>query len=262
MSEGKGEITIRVSGKVDGAELTPDNFDIALLKSVLDETLAMLYPDNKRNRPLVTYEMRDGSVRNVFKTTIQKAAEFAAVLVMISANGGSIDGLEPGTARAIENYQEFARQSGLDLEISTSSSPKGTELLITPHTNYKRNADLWIDAELYLYGTLVDAGGKNKASIRLDTKDGLYVIKTDRDYLSGITGNPLYREYGARVLARQNIATRAVDKQDMRLVGLIDYSPKYDAHYIDKLINEATPVWHGIDADEYVHSVRGGYYGE
>lgn len=57
---------------------------------------------------------------------------------------------------------------------------------------------------------LTDAGGKDKANIHLDTKDvGSLTIRTDKEYLAGYQGNPLYKkmvyEFGLRRIFLQAI---------------------------------------------------------
>ncbi len=38
------------------------------------------------------------------------------------------------------------------------------------------------------------------------------------------------------------------------------YTPGYDEEYLNDKTNSATQVWRGVDADEYVRSIREGVY--
>ena len=68
-------------------------------------------------------------------------------------------------------------------------------------------------SKVYYYGTLVDAGGKNKSNIHLDTKDGLIMIDAD-EFLHEIregsyVGQNIHTPYSAKfgILDFQNIPT-------------------------------------------------------
>lgn len=255
----QSEITFRISGKYGNEELTPSNFDIAQIRVLFDELEALLYPGKKqKDRPVITYEMRTGSVINVFKTSLQQVLAFSAILGVIEMDGGSIDRLENNSARAIENLQSFARRYDYDIEIGTSDNP-ARRLKVTPHTNYIRHENIMVDVEAYYYGTLIDAGGKDKANIHLDTKEaGVLIIKSDKGYLSDYKGNPLYRKFGVRVCAKQNIVTGDIDKSSFTLIELIDYQAQFDEDYLNSLISKTTPKWNGVDADTWLANLRGG----
>ena len=99
-----GDIEIRVVGKSGNQDLNPDNYDIKHIAALLQNVEDLLYPNNKKDRPIITYDIQDGSVRHIFKTTIQTIIGFSAILSQVQANE-SIDFLELITSRAFENIQ-------------------------------------------------------------------------------------------------------------------------------------------------------------
>ncbi|WP_239541218.1 hypothetical protein [Cryomorpha ignava] len=104
-----GDIEIRVIGKSGNMDLTPDNYDISQIASILKNVEDLLFPTSKKDRPLVTYNIEEGSVRHIFKTSIQTVIGFSAVIAQVqSAN--SIEFLDLKSARAFENIQSLARQ--------------------------------------------------------------------------------------------------------------------------------------------------------
>ena len=150
-----GEITIHVDGRVGNEPLGPSNYDISSLRDMLDDVENLLCPNEKRNRPVISYEMQAGSVKHIFRTTLQRVTEFNAVLAMVVANG-NLDGLIPETAKAFEHIQSQSRQNGYTVSFSTSLDE--TKILtFTPETNFIRNEQIWTDAEFYFYGKLTDA---------------------------------------------------------------------------------------------------------
>lgn len=256
----RNEISLRIIGKNGDAPLSPANFDIGQIRFLLDEVENLLYPDRKKrkDRPTISYEMKDGSVLNVFTTSLQSVLLVSSVLGVIEQENGYIDKLEMASAQAIENLQSFALRHNYDIEIGTSDKPQRI-FKITPTTHYVRRENILVDIECYYYGTLTDAGGKDKASIHLDTKDaGSLTIRTDKEYLAGYQGNPLYKKFGVRVRAKKNILTGDIDKSTLVLVELMDYQPKFDEDYLQGLIRKATPKWRGVNADEWLTNVRGG----
>ncbi len=254
------EISLRIIGRNGDEPLSPANFDIAQIRFLIDEVEDLLYPDKKKRkgRPVISYEMTEGSVLNIFRTSLQNVLLVSAMLSVIEQENGYIDKLEVASAQAIEHLQDFALRNNYNIEIGTSDKPHDV-FRITPTTRYVRRENVMVDIECYYYGTLTDAGGKDKANIHLDTKEaGSLTIRADKEYLAGYQGNPLYKKFGARVRAKKNILTGDIDKSTLVLVELMDYQPKFDEDYLTGLIHKATPTWKGVDADEWLASIRGG----
>ena len=253
-----GNIEIKVIGKSGINDLTPDNYDIKHIASLLQDVEDLLYPNNKKDRPLIAYNIKEGSVRHIFKTSMLAIIGFSAILGQVQANN-SIDFLDIKTALAFENIQTLSIQKDYTFELRTSL--KDTyELSITPQSKLYRTENIWVDAELYFYGLLTNAGGKSKANIHLDTSDyGSIVIDTGKDFLEEQEQNLLYRKYGVRATGKQNIETGEIDTRSLKLIQLIDYDPKFDSDYLNNLISKAKKNWKGIIPDEWLLNLRGGY---
>jgi hypothetical protein len=253
-----GDIEIRVVGKSGNQPLSPDNYDIKHIAAILQNVEDLLYPSNKKDRPIITYDIQEGSVRHLFKTTIQTVIGFSAILGQIQAHE-SIDFLDLKTARAIENIQNLSRQKNYEFQIKTSLK-SNYELTINPSTNYFRTESIWVDAEFYFYGVLKDAGGKSKANIHLDTNDyGYLSIETGEVFLKEREENLLYKKFGVRASGKQNIETGEIDTKSLFLLELIDYQPKFDTDYLNSLIKKAKKSWNNINPDEWLLNLRGGY---
>lgn len=253
-----GDIEIRVVGKSGNFDLSPDNYDIKQIAYLLQNVEDLLYPNNKKDRPIITYDIQEGSVRHIFKTSIQAVIGFGALLSQIQSQN-NIDFLELKTARAIEEIQKMSRQKNYEFQIKTSLE-KDFELKINPSTKFLRTENIWSNAEFYFYGILKDAGGKSKANIHIDTSDyGYLSIETGEEFLKEREDNLLYKKYGVRATGKQNIDTGEVDTKSLKLVELIDYNPKFDNDYLKTLINKAKNNWKGINADDWLLNMRGGY---
>jgi len=253
-----GDIEIKVVGKIGNQELSPDNYDIKQIAAILQNVENLLFPNNKKDRPLVTYDIQEGSVRNIFKTTIQTVIGFSAILAQVQA-ANSIDFLDLKTALAFENIQNLSLQKNYEFQIKTSLRDLN-ELVINSNTHFFRTENIWVDAEFYFYGTLKDAGGKSKANIHLDTTDyGYLTIETGEEFLKGQEENLLYKRFGVRALGKQNSETGEVDTKSLKLIELIDYTPKFDSNYLNSLIIKAKQSWKGINPDEWLFNLRGSY---
>lgn len=189
-----GKIEIRITGNKGNLDLSPENYDIKEISAILQNIENLLYPTNKKDRPIITYNIQEGSVLHIFKT------------------------------------------------------------------KFLRTENIWADAELYFYGTLTNAGGKNKANVHLDTDEyGSIIIDTKKEFLQGQEENLLYKKLGIRVIGKQNAETGEIDKNTLRLIELIDYNPKYDDNYLNSLISKAKKNWTGINPDDWLNNLRGGY---
>lgn len=251
----RGTIEIRVSGNKGNLGLSPDHYDIKEIAQLFDTVESILFSGNKKQRPEITYSIESGSVRHIFKTSFQSIVAVSAILANVLETG-SIDKLELPTARAIEKLQSDAISKNYEFTISTSEW-RGGELKITPQTHYRRSEEMWVDAEIYLYGTLTDAGGKDKSNIHLDTKEyGQVTIDADKEYLRNIEENLLYKEYGVRARGKQSLATGDIDLSSLKLISLQGYRPVYDEAYLNGLIAKASKSWAGVDVDSFLSELR------
>ncbi len=253
-----GYIEIRIVGSKGKLELTPELYDIKEIAIMLQNVENLLFSTNKKKRPLVSYDIEAGSVNNIFRTSIQTIIGFNAILHQIQKTN-SIDFLELKTAEAFENIQNIAYQKDYNFFIKTSIDSK-TQLEITPYTKYLISENIWVDAEIYLYGTIINAGGKNKANIHIDTSEyGTLIIDTKKVFLKEQENNLLYKKFGIRAKTKQNIDTGEIDSKSLQLIELKDFSPNFDYDYLKGLISKAKVNWKNIDVDNWVADLRGNY---
>lgn len=254
--DNRGHIEIHIDGNKGANRLSPDNFDIKEIVSLLTCVEKILYPNVKGNRPDISYRMEEGSVRNIFTTTKQIAVSFAATMTLVSQTG-SLDGLDIDTAENIENIQSIAKKNNYTFGFKLADS-EDTLLEISPYTNYSRTENLMVDAEFYFYGIITNAGGKEKSNIHILTQDyGSLIISTNKEILINENRNIIYKEYGVRVRGRQRLDTGEFDKSSLELIELIDYSAKAEKGYLEKLVAKVGDKWKGIDADAYIAELRG-----
>jgi len=251
-------IEIRVLGQNGNIELTPSNYDIKDIISILESLESMLFPATKKDRPTISYSIEKGSVRHKFRTSMQAVLGFSAILGQIQ-HENSIDFLELKSAEAIERIQQVAYQKNYAFEISTSVQNSGA-IKIDAKSKLIRSESIWVDAEFYFYGTLTNAGGKSKVNVHLDTQEfGSLTIDTPKEFLENKEDNLLYKKFGVRASGRQNSETGEIDRNSLKLIHLIHFSPKYDEEYLNERISKAKKKWQGVNKNEWLKDLRGGY---
>ncbi|MFD1002121.1 hypothetical protein ACFQ21_22540 [Ohtaekwangia kribbensis] len=257
--EKTGFIEIGISGLQGNKEITPDNYDIKEIMLILENVENLLFPSDKKDRPVISYRIEQGSVKHIFKTSAQYIIGFNALLGQIRENN-SIDFLDYPTAKAIEEFQAIATKKNYTLTLRTSIS--GTnEIQLNKDTRYLRTEAIWSEAEFYFYGRITNAGGKDRANMYLLTDDhGLLRIETPIEFLEKLEQNLLYKNHGVRVKGKQHSETGEFDKSSLSFIDLIDYEPKYDKEYLTSLRTKAKKNWLGsIDADSWLNEIRGNY---
>jgi len=254
-----GYIEIKITGTKGNLDLTPDNYDIREIITILENAETLLYHGDKRDRPNISYRIEDGSVKHIFKTSIQHIIGFNAIIGQIN-QVQNIDFLDISTARAFENIQDIATKKNYIFSIKTSLETSN-EVKIDKTSNFYRTEAIWADAEFYFYGKVTNAGGKDKANIHVYTEElGSVRIQTPISFLEQYDENLLYKTFGIRAIGKQHSETGEIDTSTLKFIELIDYHPNYDEQYLKSLREKAKKSWLGkINPDNWLKDIRGGY---
>jgi len=254
-----GYIEIRITGSKGNLDLSPDNYDIREIISILENAENLLYPGEKRDRPTISYKIEEGSVKHILKTSIQYIIGFNAVIGQVHQIQ-NIDFLDLSTAKAFENIQDIAAKKDYNFSIKTSLD-NSNEVVVNGSTRFYRTESIWADAEFYFYGKVTNAGGKDKANIHIYTDElGTVRIQTPISFLEEYDENLLYRTFGIRAIGKQQSETGEIDTSTLKFIELVDYQPRYDEIYLKTLRDKAKKSWlGGINPDEWLNGIRGGY---
>ncbi len=239
-----GFIEIRIAGSKGNLDLSPDNYDIRELIAMLENAEDLLYSGDKKDRPTISYRFEEGSVKHIFKTSIQYIIGFNAVIGQIN-QVQNIDFLDIGTAKAFENIQDIAAKKNYTFSIKTSLD-QTNEVKVDRTTRFYRTEAIWADAEFYFYGKVTNAGGKDNANIHISTEEhGTVRIQTPISFLEEYDENMLYKTFGIRATGKQHSETGEIDISTLKFVELVDYQPKYDEQYLKALREKAKKSWLG-----------------
>ncbi|MBU7578127.1 MAG: hypothetical protein KAF40_08715 [Flavihumibacter sp.] len=256
--EKTGYIEIRITGSMGNLELSPDNYDIREIIAILENAENLLFPNEKRERPPISYQIEQGSVRHIFKTSIQYIIGFNAVIGQVDQTK-NIDFLDLPTSKAFENIQEIAAKKDYSFRIFTSVEHTN-EVKIDRTTHFYRTENSWADAEFYFYGKVTNAGGKDKATIHINTDEwGTLRIETPISFLEKYEDNLLHEIVGIRAIGKQHAKTGEIDKTSLKFLELVDYEQTYHERYLKSLRDKAKNSWLSkIDADNWLRDIRGG----
>lgn len=255
-----GFIEIRITGSKGNLDLSPDNYDIREIISILENAENLLYPGDKRDRPTISYKIEGGSVKHILKTSIQYIIGFNAIIGQVNEIQ-NIDFLDLSTAKAFENIQGIATKRNFVFSIKTSLD-KTNEVKIDRNTRYYRTEAIWVDAEFYFYGKITNAGGKGKTNIHVLTDEfGTVIIQTPVSFFEGLEENIIHKKpYGIRATGKQHSETGEIDTSSLKFVELVDFQPTYDEQYLGELRNRAKKSWLGsINPENWLKEIRGGY---
>lgn len=254
-----GHIEIRITGSKGNIELSPDNYDIREIISILENAENLLYPGDKKERPIISYNIEQGSVKHILKTSIQFIIGFNAIIGQVKALQ-DIDFLDLSTAKAFENLQNIAIKKDYSFSIKTSLE-NTNEVKVDRTTRYMRTEAIWADAEFYFYGKITNAGGKDKANIHLSTSElGTIRVQTEISFLEEYEENLLYKTLGIRAIGKQHSSTGEIDTTTLKFIELVDYQPKYDDLYLKGLREKAKKSWlNEINPDSWLNEIRRGY---
>ena len=254
-----GFIEIRITGSKGNLDLSPENYDIREIITMLENAEKLLYPGDKRDRPNISYKIEEGSVKHILKTSIQYIIGFNAIIGQVNKLQ-NIDFLDLNTARSFENIQDIAAKKDYVFSIKTSLE-NSNEIRLDKTTFFHRTEAIWADAEFYFYGRVTNAGGKDKANIHVVTEDvGTVKIQTPISFLEQYDENLLYKTFGIRATGKQHSETGEIDTTSLKFISLVEYQPKYDELYLKQLREKAKKTWLGnINADNWLREIRGGY---
>ncbi len=226
---------------------------------MLENAENLLYSGDKRDRATISYKLEEGSVKHIFKTSIQFIIGFNAIIGQVN-HVQNIDFLNIDTAKAFENIQDIAIKRDYAFSIKTSIE-NTNEVRVDNTTHFYRTEAVWVDAEFYFYGKVTNAGGKGTANIHIVTEElGTVIIQTPISFLEHYDENMLYKTFGIRAIGKQHSETGEVDTSTLKFVELVDYQPKYDEQYLKALRDKAKKSWLGnINPDNWLKEIRGAY---
>ena len=247
---------------INGEQVTPENVSLKLIIELADAMNRFIYGKAKSTGE-VSVSIRKGSFAIVAPASpITQSAinDYRTVKTT-----GALDDIDPIRAKIIRDLQLRAqRDENRIYTISDNDNSNTNErqntLIISKETDYKTmRTDQWVPAETYMYGMVVDIGGKTKTNVHLVLENGdTIVLNADSKQIEEDEINRVYRKQLMRVTAEQNLESKKYRNE--RLSNFVEYEPKYDETQFNAVSKKVRHSWADVpDVLAWVENMRGNY---
>lgn len=162
--------------------------------------------------------------------------------------------------RGLEGLKKMTTRYGDTIVVNDDSRQL---LRITPDTEFREDKDVWVAAEIYLRGTIYNAGGISNPNIHVDTDDarfGKLLVRATKVQLANDEKNRLYRPQTMRVRIMQDASTGAFDLGSATLLEFVETTTAtHDVKgYIDDLIGRSSGFFATVkDPEHWLAQIRG-----
>ena len=250
------EIIFRITGKTaEGAEVSPDVFDIKQAKTLINEIDKFIEAGLDSKREPIGILIEDGSWKAVLLVPLFLAIPIQADIEAIEV--GEFDRVHPIRREVVSTWQKKYKNTNLNIEIGTKEKP--SILKINKDTNFEVQ-DIRVETEDLLYGFLENLGGATP-NFHLRITEGSTTrsatISASKEVIMKLQKEvPLYdQEIGVEVLVQENIKTG--EMRDFKYQSHHFYSPKIDPIAFQQTIASGTKAWANVpNATEWVKAHR------
>ena len=145
---------------------------------------------------------------------------------------------DPIRLKTLIKIKEYLKADGASSVNIGSESANVKEFdMLTREMSIAEEKTPWIETDGYVDATVNDLGGKSNPNAHLELDDG-EVIKadTDKDYLSGLSDNMLYKKVLAHVAFMMNVDTH--ERKDPRLISIERTPTEFDEAAFDLAVSQ------------------------
>jgi hypothetical protein len=249
---------ICIQGQRLGKPLAPGALDVDEWRALLKHGRNLLYPESSgKNRPVITFDPQPGSVR-VFLTTATAAVVQANALLARVHQTADLGILPARQAEAVRYFHKWARDHQFDIYLGEKGQA-GQGLHLHPDLTFPPDEPAWVTVETYVWGKVIDMGGKTVTNLHLDTElYGYLTLSATEEQLARESKNRLYQRHQVHVRLFQNAYTGEYDTKSGVFLGFIDYPEESIDEYLARLVKQAAPYLAEIkDPDAWLREIRG-----
>ncbi|MGY5846603.1 hypothetical protein ACW6QP_04225 [Salegentibacter sp. HM20] len=250
--EEQGYIEIKITNRDNS--LSPKDIDISEVKELISDVETFLYPNRKekKNRPHISYDLKEGSAKHTFFLPITAVILFNGLTNELK-NRNNLDFLDYKRQTIIHKFQQKALSEGYIIELNNSLS-KESSLVINETTNFEMISPRFYESEFYLYGEIYQEGGKNP-NLHISTKKyGNLTISATKDQIMD-GEKKTYKPYGIKVRGKKSLKDDKLS--DLVLLEFIQYKPVFNKNLLDKVIDRASENLNKItDVDSWLRDIK------
>lgn len=247
------ELRFAINDRIEDVELSPARVPLALLGEFQRDVSDFLKGSSRDvDTTHVLVSIEEGSL------ALRAVGLLAATTLWLDLESlkfpDALSRIDKKRASVIERWQTLARLQP-SRRYTVNNQDKKTIFTVNSTTNYDCAEDSWVNVEKYLYGKIVDWGGKTKANvhIELDT-GGTEIVESSQILIAQEEHNLVYRQATLRVSAEENLETGGL--RNLRLLAFEHHHPKYDDNEFKQMVERGTQAWEGVD-NLWLESLRG-----
>lgn len=251
-----------VKDTIGGEQVTPENVPLKLIIELADAMNRFIYGKAKSTGE-VSVSIKKGSFAIVAPAS--PITQSAINDYRIVKKTGALDNIDPIRARIIRDLQVKAQKDKNRIYTISDKEDIDTDnhhdaLVISKETDYRTiRTDQWVPTETYMYGMVVDIGGKTKTNVHLVLENGdTIVLNADSKQIEEDEINRVYRKQLVKVTAEQNLETKKYRNE--RLSDFVEYEPKFDEEQFNEISKKVRHSWADVpDVLAWVENMRGNY---
>jgi hypothetical protein len=251
------ELRFAISDRLNDGEVGPKHVPLSLLgdfQKDVTEFLRGSVRDIDASDVIVAIE--EGSLALVASSLLATATLWADLDRLKSS--GSLNQIDPKRAAVIERWQAASHQNPHRKYRIAVPSAANTGVSIDSETNFRRDEEVWVTVEKYIYGRVLDWGGKTKPNVHLELDDGtVLTVAASQTLLKQEKQNLLYRPTLLHITAQENLFTGAL--RNPTLLAFETNQPSYDEAEFQEMVKRGTAAWADTpNATQWLEDLRGG----
>jgi hypothetical protein len=245
--------------RVDGVNITPATIGLAQFNEFNHQVAVFLAGSDGLKLDDVQISISDGSYKLTASLTVLLAAAIESDLLKLQRID-SLGEIDPKRAEVVAKWQTRAKSRSELRYVIVPEGLKTKPFEVSNATDYRMGEVVpWVKTEKYLFGTVMDMGGAQKANVHIRLEDSGQILRigSSQDYLREQQQNRLYRKVLVRVECDQHFRTGEL--RNPRLLSFEDYEPSYDEAALDRFAEAGRRAWADVpDAAAWVRELREG----
>ncbi len=253
----KPAIEFVLKDRVEGVEITPATIGLSRFNEFNQQVQDFLSGSERLKVDEVHVAIAEGSYKLIALLPIVLQAALEPDLRSLQRED-ALGEIDPKRAEIVQKWQT---RSKANPDLSYAVRPSGFEVgavEFSVRTDYRIGEIVpWVKVEKYLFGTIMNIGGVQKANVHLRLEDSgqMVVVGSNRGYLKG--NNRLYNKALLRVEADQHYKTGEL--RNLTLISFEDYQSGFNQTALDAFVTAGTQAWADVpDAAAWVRELRGG----
>jgi len=252
------QLRFAVSDRINDLDVSPSHVSLALLGDFQKEVNDFLRGSNRDVDPSkVLVSIENGSLAFVAMGLLTANTLWTDLEHLKSMDSLSL--IDPKRASVVERWQSAAQKNPHRRYLVADQSSQVSFFSVDSTSDFHKMEDMWVHTEKYLYGKVVDIGGKTKPNVHLELENGilLTIAATQSDLAQG-EQNRLYRPALLHITAEENLITGEL--RNYKLLEFDDYQPSYDETEFKLMVERGTKAWADVpDATEWLETLRGNH---